>query len=65
MTARHAIYLLIASQLLRMAGEFFGIMHLPGADAFWGISGALWTVGLLLLLIKVLTYEKLRDFLDR
>jgi len=65
MTARHAIYLLLASQVLKMTGEFFGIMHLPGADFFWGVSGAVWTLGLILLLYKALTYEKFREFLDK
>jgi hypothetical protein len=65
MTARHGIYLLLVSQLLKIGGEVFGIFHLPGVDFFWGISSALWTLGIVLLLYKVLTYEKWREFLDR
>lgn len=55
---------MVISLLVKVAGEVFGILHLPGHTGLWGISSALWTIGLLIVLIKALQSNKLKSFLD-
>lgn len=64
MKARHGVILMVISLLVKVAGEVFGILHLPGHTGLWGISSALWTIGLLIVLIKALQSNKLKSFLD-
>jgi len=60
MKARHGIFLLIGSLLFRALGEVLG-MQLSGFPLY-SLSSVLWTIGMVIVLIKALSYPKLIDF---
>lgn len=64
MKARHGVLLLIASQILTILGKFFNAADVYRTAIIWDISSVCWTLGLLIVLIKVLNSEKLKGFLE-
>jgi hypothetical protein len=64
MKARLGLFLLIGSLLSKVAGELFRMLNLSTSTFFWSLSSVLWTLGLLILLVKALNYPKLKEFLD-
>jgi hypothetical protein len=64
MKAKHAIILLIFGYCLYFIGALFKILHTALADIMLTAASIFNVVGALLLLYKLLTYSKIKDFLE-
>ena len=65
MKAKHGIAFLVFGYCLDSLGGLFKITHRPGADTMFSIAAVLKIAGALLLLYKIVTYPKVKDFLNR
>jgi len=65
MKAKHAIALLIAGYCLEFVGNYFKIVHRPGADLAFLVALVLKVLGALVLLYKIIRYPKFRDFMNK
>jgi len=65
MKAKHAIALVIIGYCLEFIGSFFRIVHRPGADLAFLVALVLKVVGALILLFKIISYPKFRDFMNK
>jgi uncharacterized membrane protein YdcZ (DUF606 family) len=64
MKVKHAIILLVLGFCLDFSGGVMKILHWQGADLVLIAALISKVVGTLILLSKILTYEKLKDFLN-
>lgn len=64
MKAKHAIILLILGYCLDFIGGLLKILHSAEANITLTIAAALKVLGALLFLYKLLTYPKIKDFLE-
>jgi hypothetical protein len=64
MKAKHAIILLVLGFCLDFIGAVMKILHWQGADMLLIVALIIKVTGALILLFKLLTYEKLKDFLN-
>lgn len=64
MTLRHAIVIYFVSLIIETVGVLFKVLHLPGADEVLIFAAIIQTVGLIIIIMKVLKHPKLKDFLD-
>ena len=65
MKTKHAIILLVFGYCLDFIGALFKILHTAQADITLTIAAILKVLGALLFLYKLLTYPKIKDFLER
>lgn len=65
MKAKHAIILLIFGYCLDFIGSLFKILHTAQADITLTIAAVLKVVGALLFLYKLISYPKIKEFLER
>lgn len=64
MKAKHALIFYAFGLSADAIGALFKIMHWPQADTLLLAATALKVSGILLLTIKLLTYPKVKDFLN-
>ncbi|MEO6721141.1 MAG: hypothetical protein ABIN67_12250 [Ferruginibacter sp.] len=64
MKAKHTIIILGLGYCLDFLGTLFKITHAPKADLVLTIAAMLKVFGLLLVLYKLISYSKLKDFLN-
>jgi hypothetical protein len=64
MEIKHTLILLFISAIIVVLGALFKIMHWPGANMMFIVGGLINTVCLVLLIYKLLTKEKTKDFLN-
>lgn len=64
MKAKHSIILLIASYCFDFLGTIIKILHYPYGNEILILATVLKVAGALLLLYKISTYPKLKDFWD-
>lgn len=64
MKVKHAIILLVLGFCLDFFGGVMKILHWQGADLVLIVALISKVVGALILLYKILMYEKLKDFLN-
>lgn len=64
MKIKHAIILLVTGYCLDFIGGLFKIMHYPNGDLLLLLATIIKISGALVLLYKVLTHPKLKDFLN-
>jgi hypothetical protein len=64
MKTRHAVALYIIGLCCDFIGALFKILHYPGADELLVFGTILKVMGALLFLYKLLTYPKVKEFLD-
>ena len=64
MKIKHAILLLILGYCLDLIAAFLKLTHAPNATMVLIVGAILKVAGGLLLLYKILTYPKFRDFLN-
>ena len=64
MKVKHAIILLILGFCLDFIGAVMKILHWQGSDLMLIIALVIKVTGALVLLVKILTYERLKDFLN-
>ncbi len=64
MKVKHAIILLILGFCLDFIGAVVKILHWQGADLMLIVALVIKVTGALVLLVKILTYERLKDFLN-
>lgn len=65
MKTKHALTVFIAGILVTLAGSMFKIMHWPGANVQLILGISLEIVGGFLLLFKLITHPRLKEFLNR
>ena len=65
MKAKHAISILVFGYCLDFIGTLFKILHTAQADITLTIAAFLKVIGGLLFLYKLLSYPKVKDFLDQ
>jgi len=65
MKAKHALIILIIGFVASAFGAMLKIMHWPGANITLTVATVLQVIGWLLLLYKLVTYPKIKDFLTR
>lgn len=65
MKAKYALIILIVGFALSIIGAMFKIMHWPFASDMLMVSTAMQVIGCITLLYKLVTYPKIKDFLDR
>ena len=63
MKAKHGVILMIISLLLKALAEVTGTIY-TFEFGLWSISNALWTIGLLVVLVKALNHPGLKEFLE-
>jgi hypothetical protein len=64
MKLRYSIVVYLGGIMVDVFGVLFKILHLPGADEILILGALAQTVGLCLIIFKILTHPKLKDFLD-
>lgn len=64
MKLKHAIIFLVVGYCIDFWGYLQKILHAPGADSFLMIGTILKISGSLLVLYKILTHPKAKDFLN-
>jgi len=65
MKAKHALLLFVLGYCFDFMGALLKIVHYPTANTTFLMATALKIIGALLFLYKLLTYPKLKDFLNR
>ncbi len=65
MKAKYAIIILVLGWCFNIVGAFMKITHWPGANELLAFGVILEVIGAILLLYKLVTYSKIRDFLNR
>ncbi len=65
MKAKHAIIILALGWCFEIVGALLKIMHWYGSSQVFLIATSLMVIGGLLLVYKILTYPKIKDFLNR
>lgn len=65
MKAKYAVVVIVLGLCTDFIGGLFKIMHWAGADLLLLTGMTLKVVGVLTFLVKLLTYPRLRDFLNR
>lgn len=64
MKAKHALFLYAFGLCADAIGALLKIMHYPGADNTLLVATALKVSGILLLVLKLLQYPKIKEFLN-
>jgi hypothetical protein len=64
MKIKHSLLLIGLGYCIDILGSVSKIMHQPGADFTLTIGAAIKIIGILLLLYKLLTHPKAKDFLN-
>lgn len=64
MKTRHAIALYVLGLCLNYVGALIKILHLPGANEILVAATILQVLGGLLIIYKLWTHPKLKEFLD-
>ena len=64
MKVKHIIILIVLGAIMVLTGAFFKIQHWPGAAKFLLTGFVFEIVGLALIIWKILTTDKFRDFLN-
>lgn len=64
MTLRHSIVVYLVGVMVDVLGALLKILHLPGADQMLLIGALFQTAGMCMIIFKLLTHPKLKDFLD-
>ena len=64
MKIKHAVIILVLGVFAGIAGVLFKITHWTGADALLLSAMALETLGLVLLVVKLLARPKIKEFLN-
>jgi len=64
MKSKHAIILLALGFCLDFFGAVRKIMHAPGADTIFIIATVMKIFGVLILVYKITTYPKTKDFMN-
>lgn len=64
MKVKHALIILVVGFAVSTFGALLKIMHWPGANVLLTVATVLQAVGWLTLLVKLVTYPKIKDFLD-
>jgi len=64
MKVKHAIILLVLGFCLDIAGAVMKILHWQGADLMLVVALIIKVIGALVLVNKILTYAKFKDFLN-
>lgn len=65
MKAKHAVTLLVFGFCLDFLGTMQKIIHAPSATTIFYIAVILKVAGALLLLYKLVTYPKFKDFMNK
>ena len=65
MKAKHAIAILVIGYCLDFLGGLFKILHTREADFILTVAAFLKITGALFFLYKLVSYPKLKDFLER
>lgn len=64
MKTKHALIILIIGFVVGLAGALLKIMHWPYGNTILTIATFLQVTGCLILLYKLVTYPKIKDFLN-
>jgi hypothetical protein len=64
MKVKHALVILVFGFCLQFIGTVIKILHWQGADLTLTIAAIIKVTGALVLLFKIFTYEKLKEFLN-
>lgn len=64
MKTKHALVVLVIAFLVVLAGALFKIMHWPLGNELLILGLSLKVIGVILLLYKLLTHSKFKDFLN-
>lgn len=65
MKNKYIVVILLIGIMFTIIGVMFKIMHWPGAGLMLILGGALKISSILLLIIKLLTNDKYKEFLDK
>jgi len=64
MKVKHILFLLAAGYMLEVLGAFMKVMHQASADIVLGCATIVIVVAILLLVYKLITYPKFKDFMN-
>lgn len=64
MKVKHTIFLIAAGYILEVLGAFMKIMHRASADLVFACAAILIVAGIILLVYKLITYPKFKDFMN-
>jgi hypothetical protein len=64
MKAKHAFLIFLIGFLVNIIGAFLKIVHFSNANLFLAIGSSIEVIGALLILYKLFTYLKFRDFMN-
>jgi hypothetical protein len=65
MKAKHAVSLLLFGYCIDFIGGLFKVLHTSSADLTLTLAAIFKVLGGLILIHKILTYPKFKDFMDR
>jgi hypothetical protein len=65
MKAKHAVSLLLFGYCVDFIGAFLKILHTSNADLTLTVAAIFKVLGGLILIHKIITYPKFKDFMDR
>lgn len=64
MKTKHALIILVIGFVISFVGALFKLMHWPFASVMLTVATILQVIGIIILLYKLVTYPKLKDFLN-
>lgn len=64
MKTKHAILIFLLGFLTNLGGAFLKIVHFSNANLFLTIGSAIKIIGAILILYKLFTYPKFKDFMN-
>ncbi len=64
MKTKHALLILVIGFTIGFIASLLKILHMPGASIMLFIAGIIQIIGGVLFVYKLLTYPKIKDFLN-